>query len=158
MGYKLLIAVIGAALAGSAAQAQTVTAKNPQTIVDALQKAGYKAVLETLPDSEGPMVRSASSGSKYSILFYGCTAGINCATVQFYTSYDFDRGKEPTLAKINDWNRENRFGRAYLDKENDPAIEMDVDLDHGGMSEMLFLDNLEFWTSVMAGFEKHLGW
>jgi hypothetical protein len=35
---------------------------------------------------------------------------------------------------------------------------MDVDLDDGGLSPDLFVDNLEFWTSVLPKFEKHIGY
>ena len=31
------------------------------------------------------------------------------------------------------------------------------DLDDGGISSLLFADNLEFWSSVVARFEKHIG-
>lgn len=50
-----------------------------------------------------------------------------------------------------------RFARAYLDKENDPILEMDVDLDDGGLSPRLFIDNVEFWTASLAKFERHIG-
>jgi hypothetical protein len=36
-------------------------------------------------------------------------------------------------------------------------VEMDVDLDDGGMSYGLFEDNLQFWVATMAAFEKHIG-
>jgi hypothetical protein len=34
---------------------------------------------------------------------------------------------------------------------------MDVDLDDGGLNEMLFIDNIEFWTNALNRFEKHIG-
>ena len=140
--------------AASPAAGQMVTAKNPQSVVKALQDSGYKAQLEKSEDGD-PMIRSASSGSKFTVFFYNCTAGANCATVQFYTGYE---KKGLTLEQINEWNRSQRFGRAYLDKDGEPVVEMDVDLDDGGVSPALFTDNLEFWTSIMSGFEKHIGW
>jgi hypothetical protein len=45
--------------------------------------------------------------------------------------------KGVTLDTINKRNSARRFARDYLD-EKDPRIEMDVDLDHGGMSSALF--------------------
>jgi len=102
------------------------------------------------------MIVSGVSGTEFRILFYNCKDNRNCATVQFQTGYTLD--KKPTLEKINAWNSSQRFGRAYLDKEQDPMIEMDVDLDDGGVSKALFTDNLEFWASVLANFEKHIGY
>ena len=35
---------------------------------------------------------------------------------------------------------------------------MDVDLDDGGLSRELFIDNLEFWVLVMSRFEDYIGY
>lgn len=152
-----VFAIAAALLGASPALAQQVTANDPQSVVRALAAAGYKA--EVKKDSTGdPLILSASSGSKFGVFFYNCANNANCATVQFHAAFDMPAGKAPSLDKLNLWNRSQRFGRAYLDKEGDPAIEMDIDLDKGGMSQALFLDNLEFWVSVMAQFEKEIGW
>lgn len=152
-----IFAVAIGLLAASPALAQQVTAKDPQSVARALLASGYQA--EMKKDGEGdPMIMSASSGTKFGVFFYNCTNHANCATVQFHAGFDTDPGKAPSLEKINAWNRTQRFGRAYLDNEGDPVIEMDIDLDDGGMSQPLFLDNLEFWVSVLAQFEKEIGW
>ena len=152
-----IFAVAIGLLAASPALAQQVTAKDPESIARALVASGYRA--EMKKDGEGdPMIMSASSGTKFGVFFYNCTNHANCATVQFHAGFDTDPGKAPSLEKINAWNRTQRFGRAYLDNEGDPVIEMDIDLDDGGMSQPLFLDNLEFWVSVLAQFEKEIGW
>jgi hypothetical protein len=136
------------------AQAQMVTAKDPQSLVRVLQKEGYTAKLGA-DDGGDPMITSGYSGSSFRIFFYNCTAKKDCATVQFYSGYKLD--KPVALDKINAWNSSQRFGRAYLNDKGEPAVEMDLDLDDGGLSEALFTDNLEFWVSVMGGFEKHIG-
>ena len=137
------------------AAAQNVRASDPQTIVQALHGAGFKAELGK--DGEGdPMIVSASSGSEFRVIFYGCTANKNCATIQFVSGYEV---KTPvTLARINEWNKTKRFARAVLDGEGDPIILMDVDLDDGGLSRPLFIDNIEFWASVLGDFERFIGY
>jgi hypothetical protein len=103
-----------------------------------------------------PKIDSAVSGTYFQIFFYNCTANKACATVQFHSAYDL---RNPvSLDRINEWNRTKRFGRAFLDKENDPVLEMDVDLDDGGLSRMLFIDNIEFWSSILGEFERHIGY
>jgi hypothetical protein len=137
------------------APAQMVTAQDTDSLVRALQKGGYAAKLGT--DKVGdPMITSSVGGTNYQIFFYNCTASKDCATVQFHSGYDLST--PVTLESINLWNRTQRFGRAYLDKENDPILAMDVDLDDGGISHELFIDNVEFWTSVLATFERHIGY
>lgn len=135
--------------------AQMVRAQDPQTLVKALQDAGYGAKLGT--DKVGdPMITSGVNGTTFQIFFYNCTAHKACATVQFHSGYDLP--KPVTLERVNEWNRGQRFGRGYLDKENDPILEMDVDLDDGGLSPALFIDNIEFWSSILTSFEKHIGY
>ena len=156
MNYQAFMAFAALASgAAAAAPAQMIRAQDPQTVLSTMQKAGYKAELAT--DSTGdPMIKSAYNGTTYQVLFYTCTNHRQCATVQFHAGYDFD--KTLPLETMNNWNRTQRFGRAYLDKENDPILEMDVDLDDGGVSSELFIDNIEFWTSALRQFEKHIGY
>ncbi|MBV8688105.1 MAG: YbjN domain-containing protein [Alphaproteobacteria bacterium] len=155
MKSKLVAVAALAALWTAPAAAQMVKAQDPQSLVRAMQDAGYAAKLST--DKVGdPMITSGASGTTFQVFFYNCTEHKNCATIQFHSGYDFD--KPVPLDRINEWNRSQRFGRAYNDKENDPILEMDVDLDDGGLSPALFVDNIEFWTSVLGDFEKHIGY
>lgn len=141
------------AMASVPATAQTVTAGSPQGIVSALQSAGYQA--ELTKDSSGdPLIRSAASGARFSILFYGCTGGSGCTTVQFYAG--FKSSGSVAVGKMNEWNRTKRFSRAYLDNDSDPCIEMDVNLDPGGMSRALFLDNLQVWSNSLGQFRTYI--
>ena len=154
---KMISLAVAAALAAQAvpASAQMVRAQDPQTLVKALQDAGYSAKLGT--DRVGdPMITSGVSGTTFQIYFYNCTQNKDCATVQFHSGYDLRNPVD--LPKINEWNRTKRFARAFLDKENDPILEMDVDLDDGGLSPALFIDDIEFWASLLGDFERHIGY
>lgn len=145
-----------AAIGGFAvpAQAEMVRAQDPQSVVNAMQAAGYMAKLGV--DKVGdPKIDSSVSGSRFTVFFYNCTDNKECATVQFHSGYDLTTAVP--LERINEWNRTQRFGRAYLDKEGDPILEMDLDLDDGGLSAALFVDNLEFWDAVIGKFERHIG-
>jgi len=148
-----LLALVSAA--SSAGAQQLVRAQDPQSLVRAMQANGYTAQL-TADQTGDPMIRSAAGGTNFQVLFYNCTNHRECATVQFHVGYDLKTA--PSLESINEWNRSQRFGSAHLDKENDPILEMDVDLDDGGLSPLLFIDNLEFWTSALGRFEKHIGY
>ena len=154
MAYLKFAALLALA-AATPATAQMVRAQDPQSLVKALQASGYAATLGT--DRVGdPMISSGVAGTTFQIFCYNCTNHRECATVQFHSGYH--QKASPPLTTINEWNRTQRFGRAYLDKENDPILEMDVDLDDGGLSPLLFIDNIEFWSSVLSRFEKHIGY
>lgn len=130
-----------------------VRAQDPKSVVAALQSAGYKAELTT--DSGGdPMIKSSSGGTSFAIFFFGCTDNKDCRTVQFYAG--FTDPSNGSLRAMNDWNRDNRFGRAYISDDGSARVEMDVDLDDGGVPEMLFVDNVEFWEIVMSKFEEYV--
>jgi putative sensory transduction regulator len=157
-GMKMALKWLAAAAALGAfahpAYAQMVRAQDPQSLVNAMQGAGYTAKLGV--DKVGdPKIDSSVSGSKFTLFFYNCTDNKACATVQFHSGYDVSTAVP--LERINEWNQSQRFGRAYLDKEGDPVIEMDLDLDDGGVSTALFTDNLEFWDAVLGKFERHIG-
>mgnify|MGYP000560105888 CR=1 FL=1 len=139
----LLASTLGAPLA-----AKPVTADVAQ-IAAILQKEGYQA--KRAGEVAEPRIETAMSGYQMAIYFYGCDAkGQGCKSVQFYAGFNPDTS--PTLEAMNDYARDNRWGRIYLDKEGVAVIEMDVDLEAGGMSEALFLDNMAYWDTILTKF------
>lgn len=131
-----------------------VSAQEPGSVVAAMQQAGYRAQLTT-DDVGDPLIRSSSGGTDFLVYFYNCTENTDCRTIQFYAGY-----AEPNTATIetmNAWNKENRFGRGYYGDDGIARIEMDLDLDDGGMSQALFEDNLEYWVLVMGRFQDFVG-
>jgi len=142
---RLIGLTIAIAAAGMAApsQAQTVSAKDPRTLVAALQAKGFQAKLGTT--SGEPSIESGAGGIKFKIFFENCTDGKACRTVTFFTGFT---DIEATPAKLNQWNAQNRFTRAYIDKENDPVLAMDVDLDHAGVPRENFGEYLDIWSAL----------
>ncbi len=150
----IAIGIVAAISAFSnAAQAQNVSAQDPRSVATAMQNAGYKAELTKDPTGD-PLINSSSSGSSFAIYFYNCTSNRDCRTIQFSSAYSNDNGG--TVTRMNDWNNSNRFGRAYVTAKGTTRVEMDLDLDDGGMSKLLFEDNVEYWVALMAKFEKYL--
>jgi len=143
---------LGAALP---AAAQSVSAHYPQSIVDALRDSGYKAVLRS-DDVGDPKIDSAASGVSYSIWFYGCDdANARCTDVQFVAGFDLAAPFDP--APINDWNRSNNIGTAYLDEEGDPFIRHHiVALD--GYPRPAFDSFVSMWERALADFKVLIGW
>ncbi len=155
MHIKLAVFAAAVLAGATSAQAQMVRAQDPAGVLAAIQKAGLTGSLGT--DALGdPQIKSAVNGHPFVVIFYGCTKNKDCATITLESG--FDKKKPTRLETINEWNRKNRFGRAYLDSESDPFLAMDIDLDDGGISPALFADNLEFWSAVTNGFQKHIGW
>jgi hypothetical protein len=106
-------------------------------------------------DQGDPRIKSAVDGGAFYIYFYGCNGGPRCTGIQFEAAFHLKGGMP--LAKINDWNKTHRWGRAYLDEVMDPYVEMDVDAEHGFTSEALGA-NLDTWNTLLPSFKKFIGW
>ncbi|MFM5947885.1 MAG: YbjN domain-containing protein [Novosphingobium sp.] len=145
----ILLGAIGL-LSAAPTSAKNVTADVDQ--IAAVMKAdGKQAEIKTAKSER--YVSAVAAGYTYAILPFGCDdAGKNCKSVQFFIAFNPDAS--PTLEAMNTYARENRWGRIYLDKDGDPALEFDVDLEQGGMSQALFLDNVAYWEAILAAYAK----
>ncbi len=113
---------------------------------------GFKA--EITKDSDGdPMIISGVDGTTFRVLFYGCKPTKRCMAIQFASGFDLKTGL--SLQQINNWNRNNRFGRGYLDDDMDPIVHMDVDLEHGATTEAV-ANVLATWSSVVPAFKAFM--
>jgi Putative bacterial sensory transduction regulator len=132
------------------AMAKNVVADVDQ-IAGVLKGAGHMLEIKTA-DGER-YISSEIAGYKYALLFFGCDdTKKNCKSVQFFVA--FTPKTKPTLDAMNGYAKDHRWGRIYLDKDGDPAMEFDLDLEQGGMSEELFLDNVAYWEAIVGGFAK----
>jgi len=89
---------------------------------------------------------------KYGIYFYGCEAGKRCTDIQFAAGWS---DAKVSLEKINEWNRGKRYGKAYLDKVNDPMLELSVNTNHG-VSLKNPEDSFEWWKAIVKGFQQEV--
>ena len=136
------------------APSRLVRAEAPEAMVALMQDLGYRAELTS--DGQGdPKIKSAAGGANFSIYFYGCADHRACRSVQFSAGFDTKEGVD--LLRMNDWNRNNRYGQASLDEENDPYIERDI-LMEGGLTRDLFEANLSLWDNMLADFQRHIDW
>lgn len=153
--YRPLFAGLALALApaGTAALAADVSASKPETLVSAMQDAGYRATLTT--DQVGdPKIESAAAGVNFGVLFYGCTDGADCTDVCLSAGFDLENGSD--LQTMNDWNSSELVGQAFLDSEMDPFIDQClISLD--GMPEDRFIRILERWDTAVADFQRVIG-
>jgi hypothetical protein len=119
-----------------------------------LEAYGLRVTSET--DSSGdPVLSSRVEGTGFKVFFYGCDGG-QCESIQFSTAFDLDRPL--TAAKVNEWNRDKRYGKAYIDDEGDPFIDMDVNLDFDGVGAKNFDDTIDLWRAVLSDFRDYIDW
>lgn len=151
---KLFGGLATAALIGTTAMAD-VTATDANTVMKAMQ--GFGLVATMGEDGQGdPKISSRVSDTKFSVYFYGCEDNDNCSSIMLKAGYDLDNGI--SSLKINEWNREKRFAKAYIDDEGDPFLEMDVNLDFEGIGDKNFEDDLDWWRLLVEDFEEFIDW
>lgn len=113
---------------------------------------GLRATIHN-DDNGRSIVSSNVSGVNFDVYFYGCE-GERCASIQYAGGWTpLTKG---TRENINDWNRQKRYIRAYLDSKNNVWGEYDVDISPGGTWEQLD-KSLTQWTARIADFKAWVG-
>ena len=156
IGYRTIAAagIYFAALAvATPSSAQMIASSNPEGVASYFRAEGATVVITT--DSEGDPRLQVMRGENlgFEVWFYNCINHKNCQSLQFYAGYS---GADVDATRINIWNRTRRFGRAYLDTENNPAVEMDINMLDPGISRALFADNYRVWKVLMSEFSNFI--
>jgi hypothetical protein len=71
-------------------------------------------------------------------------------SLQAYAAFKSDKA---TLHNINEWNKTKRYSRAYIDKDGDPVIELDLDL-VGGVQKERIIDFVRTVVISVPAFAK----
>jgi len=121
--------------------------------IETIAKGYGSATLEEQPGGD-PRIAGSINGIPYYVFFMNCADATPCEDLNFYAAFG---GVKPPLDVINEWNRDRRFGNAYLDADLDAAIEFDVNLEHG-----VSRDNLDaafsIWAVVLEQYTAHVGY
>jgi hypothetical protein len=134
--------------------ATLITGSSFDAIVEALEEGGFS--VELTKDTDGdPLIESIDDEEPFSVHFYGCTDGADCQYIQFVSGWDLSDGV--TVDVVLEWNEDRVWGRAFIDSEMDPWIDLAVNL-QGGVTAENFADTVSWWWSVMRDFEDHIGW
>lgn len=145
----------GVALLAVPAHAQMVTAKDPQQVMAAAKEAGLTDGKIVYGDDDDPYIEMQYDGLKTLIFFMNCDQSHkDCKTLQYYIG--FSDAENVTVDKLNTWNRDKRFGHAFVDDEGDPVLEMDMDLDFNGLPKVNVVESFNTWKSLVEQFHDFL--
>lgn len=124
-----------------------ICASKPETVVEAIQAAGYRAKLDK--DKGGdPMISSEASGYDFEIYFYGCEKSKDCTSLRFQTTFKAEPDNTPEYA--NAWNNKKRFIQASVE---DQALTLGYDLTTvGGVNVKNFEDVASWWSEMLGDF------
>lgn len=139
----------------SLASAQMLVASNPDTLVEFFVEEG--ADVESTVDNAGdPKLKVEYYGSDFVLYFYDCTDNADCKSIQFFSGYKTEGSVRKS--KVNDWNSENRFARAYISESGSARIEHDLYLGNAGIDADDFAALVSKWTKAEGEFEEFIDW
>jgi hypothetical protein len=127
-------ALLAALLALSSTEAggkKPITTIEGTDVLKLIEEIGHSAELRVDEVGDPMVAASDADGTKYVVLFYDCADHHKCQAVQFRAFYTLE--KPTPVERMNDWNRDKLLGRAYLDQDRDPTIELTVRL-RGGVT------------------------
>ncbi len=136
------VLALGLALVGSSQAAE---------VVKSLSNAEVEAIVSVYTDGNYTDLEDGDFGFELAgvkvILFH---SGQN---MQLYSGFRHSS----SVHAMNEWNKGKRFSRAYLDDENDPCIESDLDLE-GGSSVGAVREFIDTFALSVRAFKQHIGY
>jgi len=145
------ILAMGLAAPALAAGSDLLDGSNVDEILK-LAKGYGDASLETQSNGD-PKIKGVMDDVSYSIYFMNCTDNEDCEDLNFYAGF---LDLKPKQDDINSWNRDKRFGKAYIDSDGDAVVEMDLNLEHGISTDNLKAD-IDVWQLVLGEYTDYIG-
>ncbi len=112
----------------TAANSDVVTTLNVDQLYKLMHDEGY-----AVEKSEDGFVKWKVEGLK-TVMF----VAKDSKSIQFYASFTDGNA---TLKKVNEWNKNKKYSRSYLNDDGEPCLELDLDLE-GGVTEARIIDFL----------------
>jgi hypothetical protein len=136
----LCAALLLAAASAAAEKREVFTRCTGEMVTKTLAELGYAS-----SSLEENAYRFEADGTKF-VLFN------KSEDVQLYAVWDADG---TTLERLNEFNRDKRWVKAYLDDEGDPVIEADLDFE-GGVTQDAFERFILLFVQMAQLYEEHL--
>jgi hypothetical protein len=150
---RLIAAALLGSLACGPALGQNVIDGSAVDEIVTIAKGYGAATLESQGDGN-PRIAGNIKGVPYYVFFMNCTDKTACEDVNFYAGF---ANIKPTMDALNAWNRDKRFGNAYLDADLDAAIEYDVNLEYGVTRENLDAA-FGVWSVLLEQYTEYVGY
>jgi putative sensory transduction regulator len=124
-----------------------------QDVVSWLGKHGYQASIRHDNTANDDFVGAVVKGINFGVWFYSCDNGGRCKDLQYSAGWS---GTKIPLDKVNEWNRDKRYLRAYFARAGGLFAEYDIDISPGGTWEQLD-HSLDRWVDQIGDFKTYMG-
>lgn len=115
----VLVLVIVAGIFAAYDKQQVIESLTRDQLLKVLHTNGYAA--EPLEGKDN-LIRMTINGLKGTLI-------ISKTSLQYFAAARGDG--DQVLAKVNKWNQDKKYSRSYVDKDNDPILELDLDMAGG---------------------------
>jgi len=150
MKFGVFAAASVLALSGMPAHAEEnlVKSAEPETLISALESAGYSSVLSK-DDVGDPLINVELHGQMVQILFYDCDEDTHdgCGAIQLSVGFDRKEPMDPAAALA--LARQLRFIAVSLDETGDPFLQWDI-ITGNGVAAPVFLKSIRRFGQSMA--------
>jgi Putative bacterial sensory transduction regulator len=150
-------AIIALALAcasgPAAASALPAGGLTKQEVVSWFDKHGVKASIQHDSTYNNDYVAAAVKGINFGVWFYNCDKSGRCKSLEYAAGWG---GSHVISDKLNDWNRDNLYLRAYIARDGALWATYDIDIAPGGTWEQLDF-SLNRWAVHIANFKSYMG-
>lgn len=117
-----------------------------------LRDQNYPATVKPDPTTPGDQIISSTvDGINFDIYMYQCQSN-RCRSLQYAAGWS---STVMTADRVNAWDRENRYCRAYMASSGAVWCEFDIDIDPGGTYESL-TNSLARWREVLGVFKRKM--
>ncbi len=117
-----------------------------------LRDQNLPATVKPDPTTPGDQIISSTvDGINFDVYMYDCRSG-RCTSLQYAAGW---QSTVMTADRVNTWNRENRYCRAYLSRSGSVWCEYDFDVSPGGTYEML-TGTLGNWRRAIRDFKSKM--
>ena len=113
---------------------------------------GYGSASLTKDNEGDPKIQGKIDGLNYGIYFFDCKQGASCGSILFNIGWT-QEVKKVSLEETNAWNQRKRYAHAFLDKDGDVALQMDVMMKPGMTEENLDM-YFQLWNQIIMEFQR----
>ena len=129
--------------------AQPVYTAATETLIRQVLAEMEIAYAQSVDDNGDPIWRYTHNNILTTLVSYDPTIAGSYASLLFFAGWN-TKGDFP-LSVINEWNRTSRFGRAYVDDQGDPVVELDLLL-AGGVTAQTIKEYIYVFTETVMNF------
>lgn len=148
----LFTLVAASTVRAETSQQEVILSVTPEQMGAIMQDIGYRA--EILKNDQGKRrIRTRIGGWNVTLNFYSCDDKEDCKSIGLRSFFQNEKKKGAQFA--NEWNREKRFTKVYIDKDNDVNIEFDI-LFRNGITKSNLRAYLDVYEDQLKDFVEAL--